>query len=394
MPVDPAIDSTTTSTTPTTCYSLRGRGLTLRLGGRGGLCHLTTRVCRYVLRNATVCGLLWAELPTARDGRRTAELGGYLLVVDRFVLVGPEVLVFGLGLPVAEVVFGVVEDLAGLGAVGVGLALVSWNDGAVVQKLEETAAVAGQDDLLLGALDRGEEFGVVGFLELLTSLAHRDAISFLAPHEGGSHLDKHAERQEQGDMAIETHDIRQLSLGNQVLRLGPDELLLKDDKPGALGLLGLDLGDLIRDLALPVAAGLDALLGVADLLHGPARVVEGVGVVVLLLADLAEDDADLVADVADGLVARLLAPLGQLARDADALLARGLVRADDVVGRLDQLVQLARQLRLDGAAQRGQREAHAVGRPAAAARGRAGGAAGLAGADGEIAVPSGCSVHG
>lgn len=115
------------------------------------------------------------------------------------------------------------------------------------------------------------------------------------------------------------------------------------------------------------------------------------GVVVLLLADLAEDDADLVADVADGLVARLLAPLGQLRRDADALPARGLVRADDVVGRLDQLVQLARQLRLDGAAQRRQRESYAVG--PAAARGRAGGAAGLAGADGKVAVPSVCSVH-
>lgn len=127
----------------------------MRLGGRGGFCHLTTRVPRYVLRNATVRGLPGAQLPTARDGCRAAELGRLLLVVDRFVLVRPEVLIFGLGLPVAEVVFGVVEDLAGLGAVGVGLALVAWHDGAVVQKLEEAAAVAGQDDLLLGALDRG-----------------------------------------------------------------------------------------------------------------------------------------------------------------------------------------------------------------------------------------------
>lgn len=147
-----------------------------------------------------------------------------------------------------------------------------------------------------------------------------------------------------------THDIRQLGLCDQVLRLGPDELLLEDDEPGALGLLGLDLCDLVGDLALPIAAGLDALLGVADLLHDAAGVVEGVGVVVLLLADLAEDDADLVADVADGLIAGLLAPLGQLGGDADALAAGGLVGADDVVGRLDQLVQLARQLRLDGAA--------------------------------------------
>lgn len=178
-----------------------------------------------------------------------------------------------------------------------------------------------------------------------------------------------------------------MSLGNQILRLGPDKLLLKNNQPGALRLLGLDLGNLIGDLALSVTAGLDALLGVADLLHDAPGIIQRVGVVVLLLADLAEDDADLVADVADGLVAGLLAPVGQLGRNADALAARGLVRADDVVGRLDQLVQLARQLWLDRAAQGGQREAHAVG-PAAAARGRAGVAAGLAGADGKIAVPS------
>lgn len=194
MPVNPAIDSTTISPTPTTCCSSRrGRGLTLRLGGRGGFRHLTTRVSRYILRNATVCGLLRAQLPTARDSRRAAELDGLLLVVDRLVLMRTEVLVLGLGLPVAEVVFGVVQDLAGLGAVGVGLALVSWDDGGTVQELEEAAAVAGQDDLLLGPLDGGEEFGVVGFLELLTGLVQRDVISFLAPHEGGSHLYKHTE---------------------------------------------------------------------------------------------------------------------------------------------------------------------------------------------------------
>jgi len=61
------------------------------------------------------------------------------------------------------------------------------------------------------------------------------------------------------------------------------------------------------------------------------------------------------------------------------------VRAYDVVGRLDQLVQLARQLRLDRAAQRRQREADAVG--SAAGAGRAGAAAGLSGADGKITMP-------
>lgn len=193
MPIDTASDSTTICTTPTPCYSsLRGRGLTLRLGGRGGICHLTTRD---ILRNATpVCSLPGAQLPTARGGR-AAELDWLLLVVDRPVLVRPQVLVFGFWLPVAEVVFGVVQDLARLGAVGVGLALIAWGDGGTVQELEEAAAVTGQDDLLLGSLDRGEELGVVGFLELLTGLTRRKvtAISYLAPHEGVSHYYRHAE---------------------------------------------------------------------------------------------------------------------------------------------------------------------------------------------------------
>lgn len=95
-------------------------------------------------------------------------------------------LVLGLGLPVAEVVFGIVQDLAGLGAVCVGLAIVTRHDGTVVQELEEAAAVAGQDDLLLGALDRCEELGVVGFLQLLTGLARRDTtvVSVMVPHGG------------------------------------------------------------------------------------------------------------------------------------------------------------------------------------------------------------------
>ena len=135
------MDSSTTTTT--CCSSLRGRELTLRLGGRGGgVGHLTPRVPRNILRNATVCGLPGAQLPTTREGR-AAELGGRLFLVGRFVLVGSQLLVLGLRLPVAEVIFGVVQDLAGLGAVSVGLALVPWYHGAVVQELEEPASVAG-----------------------------------------------------------------------------------------------------------------------------------------------------------------------------------------------------------------------------------------------------------
>lgn len=109
--------------------------------------------------------------------------------MGRFVLVGSQLLVFWLRLPVAEIIFGVIQNLASLGAVGVGLALVAWHHGAVVQKLEETAAMAGQDDLLLSTLDRGNKFGVVGFLQLLAGLKQRDVkiISFLVtPTMGAS----------------------------------------------------------------------------------------------------------------------------------------------------------------------------------------------------------------
>ena len=172
-----------------------------------------------------------------------------------------------------------------------------------------------------------------------------------------------------------------MSLSNQVLRLGPDKLLLQNDEPSALGLLALELSNLVGDLGLAVTAGLDALLRVADLLEHAAALVEGVGVRVLLLAQLAQHHAHLVADVAKGLIAGLLAPLGQLCRDRHPLLSSGLVRVDQVVVRLDQPVQLARQLRLHVPAQRREREALAPG--AAGVAGRA-----LVRADRQCSVPA------
>ena len=139
-----------------------------------------------------------------------------------------------------------------------------------------------------------------------------------------------------------THNVSQLRLGDQVLGLGPNELLLQDDQPGALGLLGLELGDLVGDLALALAAGLDALLRVADRLEHAAAVVQRVGVAVLLLAQLREQHADLVADVAYRVVARLLPPLGELRGDGYPLLGGRLVGPHEVVLRLDQAEEPAR----------------------------------------------------
>lgn len=47
---------------------------------------------------------------------------------------------------------------------------VAWYYGGVVKEVKDAAAVAREEDLLLGALDDGGEVDIVGFLQLLTSL--------------------------------------------------------------------------------------------------------------------------------------------------------------------------------------------------------------------------------
>lgn len=73
-------------------------------------------------------------------------------------------------LPVPEFIFGVIEHLAsGIGALENGM-YVSWHDRRVVKEVQHTASLLGQNDLLLGSLDRGRKVDVIGFLELLASL--------------------------------------------------------------------------------------------------------------------------------------------------------------------------------------------------------------------------------
>lgn len=47
-----------------------------------------------------------------------------------------------------------------------------------------------------------------------------------------------------------THNIGQLRLGDEILGLGTDKLLLEDREPGTLGLLDLELLDLVGNLGL------------------------------------------------------------------------------------------------------------------------------------------------
>lgn len=69
-----------------------------------------------------------------------------------------------------QVILRVVEHLAGRVPVLVGSPHVAGRDSRVVQEVEQTATVLGEYDLLFRALDNGSEFGVVGLLQLLTSL--------------------------------------------------------------------------------------------------------------------------------------------------------------------------------------------------------------------------------
>lgn len=148
-----------------------------------------------------------------------------------------------------------------------------------------------------------------------------------------------------------THSIGQLRLSHQILGLGSDQLLLQRDELDVLRLLDLQPGNFVGNLSLVVPTGLHALLGIADLLQDVPGIVHGVGIVILLLTHLGQDNTDFVADVVDSVVVCLLAPLGQLGANGDALAAGRLVRRDDIVGGLDKLIEPAGQLGLDGAAE-------------------------------------------
>jgi len=116
--------------------------------------------------------------------------------------------------PVGESILAVLDDsLGGLVAV-VGLASLTRGDRGVVNQLEEVLAVAGDDGHLLAVLAERIELVGEGGLQLLAG------------------------------------DVGELGLSNERLGLGTDELLLEDDDLGAVGLLVLELGNLIGDLLL------------------------------------------------------------------------------------------------------------------------------------------------
>jgi hypothetical protein len=181
----------------------------------------------------------------------------------------------GAGHPVGQGVFAVLDDgLAGLVAV-VGGAGLAGSHGVVVDQLEEMGAVAGDNGELLAVLTHGVELVGEGSLELLTS------------------------------------DVAELSFGDQRLGFSADEFLLENDDAGRVWFLVLKLGDLVGDLLLAVTAGLDRGLDVADRLHCDAVLVVAVDELIFQLADLVDEDTELVGDVGNIVVAKL-APQGEL----------------------------------------------------------------------------------
>ena len=73
-------------------------------------------------------------------------------------------------LPLPEVIFTIIEDLAGLSSMLVNWASISWDNRRVIQEFQETATMLGEDDLLLCTLNSCSKFGCICLLELLTSL--------------------------------------------------------------------------------------------------------------------------------------------------------------------------------------------------------------------------------
>ena len=116
--------------------------------------------------------------------------------------------------PVGERILAVLDDgLAGLVSV-ISRSALTGSHGRIVHKLQQVLAVAGDDGRLLAVLTEGIELVLEGGLNLLTG------------------------------------NVGQLGFSDQRFSLGTDKLLLENDNARGVGVLVLQLGDLIGDLLL------------------------------------------------------------------------------------------------------------------------------------------------
>lgn len=156
----------------------RGHGRTLVVGGRSEFRRLAI-----IGADSTLSWTILLVVAHAHCSRTVVALRREFLIRNNFMLMKfAGILIIRVELPVFQVVLGVVQDLSSLGAMAVWAALVAGDNRAVVEELQEPAAVAGEDDLLLRPFNGGEEFGVVGLLELLTGLDVLVSIASSAIH--------------------------------------------------------------------------------------------------------------------------------------------------------------------------------------------------------------------
>lgn len=89
-------------------------------------------------------------------------------------------------------------------------------------------------------------------------------------------------------------DVAQLGLCNERLSLSTDKFLLQNDDLGRVGVLVFQLGDLICDFLFAVPRWLNRGFDVADRFDGDSVLVVSVDELVFELADLVDEDAELV----------------------------------------------------------------------------------------------------
>lgn len=130
--------------------------------------------------------------------------------------------------PVGESILTVLDDgLRGLVSV-IGCTRLAWCDWGIINEVEQVLAVASDDGGLLAMLSEGIELVCERSLQLFSG------------------------------------DVGELGLCDQRLSLSSDKFLLKDHNTWRVGILVLQLCDLIGDLVLAVSRGLYAGLNVTD----------------------------------------------------------------------------------------------------------------------------------
>lgn len=214
--------------------------------------------------------------------------------------------------PACKGVLGIDDDLLGGLVAVVGGSRLTGGDGGVVEQLEQSLTVAGNQSELLGVLSDGVKLVVESGLDLLSG------------------------------------DVGELGLSDKGLSLGSDKLLLKNNNLGGVGLLVLEVGNLVGDLLLSVSRGLDGSLNVSHGLQGDSVLVVLVDELVLELTNLVDENTELVGDVGDILVS-VLTPERQLLGNLSSLSGLLLDGSHHVLLHLDELGELSGEIGAHGA---------------------------------------------